>query len=148
MKYNNTLINFEVFFNVVLVVGNQKPVTKGTVKNSLINYSLKNGVEESDLTTVDIFNFIADNLLKYKVSEMALITAWFGDVDAADVDASSAGVLTSGTNEAYFNKIDGLWSLVTCEMLLTKINNIQVIGCLTLFQYNNRVYFFHPVRVR
>jgi len=81
-------------------------------KDSFINYGLKNGVEESDLTNVDFFNYISDVLLKYKVTEAVLRTAWFGDTSAADVDASPAGVLTSGTNTAYFNKIDGLWKQI------------------------------------
>ena len=34
---------------------------------------------------------------------------WFSDVDAADVNASPPGVLTAGTDPAYFNKINGFW---------------------------------------
>ena len=82
------------------------------LKDSFVNYSLGNGVQEADLTNVDFFNYIADVLLRYKVSEAALRTAWFSDTAAADVDASPAGVLTSGTNVAYFNKIDGLWKQI------------------------------------
>jgi len=78
-------------------------------KDSFVNYGLKNGVQEADLTDVDLWKYIADVLVGYKVYEMALITAWFGDTSAADVDASPAGVLTSGTDTDYFNKIDGLW---------------------------------------
>jgi hypothetical protein len=82
------------------------------LKPSFINYSLKNGVEEADLTSVDFFNYVADVLLKYKVYEAALRLAWFGDTAADDVDASPAGVLTSGTNPDYFNKLDGFWKQI------------------------------------
>jgi len=82
------------------------------LKESFINYSLNNGANVAELTNVDFFNYVADVLMRYKVSEAALRMAWFGDTAAADVDASPAGVLTSGTNPAYFNKIDGLWKQI------------------------------------
>lgn len=82
------------------------------LKESFINYGLKNGVQEADLTSLDFMNYVADVLLKYKVYEAALRFAWFGDTAAADVDASPAGVLTSGTNVAYFDKIDGFWKQI------------------------------------
>ncbi len=82
------------------------------LKPSFLNYGLKNGVQEADLTSDDFLNYVNDVLLKYAVYEAALRLAWFGDVDAADVDASPAGVLTSGTNPAYFDKIDGFFKQI------------------------------------
>lgn len=78
-------------------------------KDSFANYGMKNGVMEADLSELDLWNYISDDLLAYKVAEMVLVSAWFGDTDAATVSDSPAGVLTAGTNTAYFNKIDGFW---------------------------------------
>jgi len=69
-------------------------------------YGLKVGVAKADLTSTDFFNFIQD-LLSDAMQELVYRLAWFNDVDADDVDGT--GVLTSGTDLAFFNKLNGLF---------------------------------------
>jgi hypothetical protein len=78
------------------------------LKETFFVWGLKKGVEKSDLTSTDFLNFV-EELMVDVIYEAIYRFAWFGDTDAADVDATPAGVLTSGTNAAYFNKINGFW---------------------------------------
>lgn len=66
------------------------------------------GIEVNDLTNTEYFAFILD-LLSVDIPKMILRHAWFGNTAAAAVDASPAGVLTSGTDPDYFNVLNGFW---------------------------------------
>lgn len=74
-------------------------------------WGLKNGIDKYDLTSADFMNFVKERL-EDAIIEAVYRLAWFADVDAADVDASPAGSLTSGVNPAYFNKIDGFFKQI------------------------------------
>lgn len=97
----------EKFWNPEMV-SNRFPFCWDETKDSFFIWGTKNGIEKADLTGTDYLNFIVDRLTP-ALEEEYLRIAWFSDVDAADVNASPAGVLTAGTDPAYFNKIDGLW---------------------------------------
>lgn len=78
------------------------------VKGTFFQWGTKNGVAKEDLTSTDFANFIIERL-EDAMDEMHQRLAWFNDVDAATTTDSPAGVITAGTNLAYFNKIDGAW---------------------------------------
>lgn len=69
-------------------------------------WGLNAGIKKADLTNTDFAMFVVE-LVADALNECVLRNAWFGDVDADNV--SGGGVITNGTNLAYFNKIDGLW---------------------------------------
>lgn len=68
----------------------------------------KNGIDAPDLSGTDFANFIEDRLSD-ELYESVLRHAWFGDIDAATVSDSPAGVMTAGSDVDYWNCIDGLW---------------------------------------
>lgn len=69
-------------------------------------WGLNAGIKKADLTNTDFAEFVVD-LVADALMESVLRFAWFGDTDADEV--SGGGIITDGTNLAYFNKIDGLW---------------------------------------
>jgi hypothetical protein len=69
-------------------------------------WGLNSGIKKADLTGTDFALFVVD-LIVDALAECVLRNAWFGDTDADTY--ANAGVITNGTNLAYFNKIDGLW---------------------------------------
>ena len=75
---------------------------------SMAKLSRKLGIEVNDLTSTEYFAFILD-LLAVDIPKMLLRHAWFGNTAAATVSASPAGVLTTGTDPAYFNVLNGFW---------------------------------------
>lgn len=74
-------------------------------------WGLKNGIDKYDLTSTDFLNFVQERM-QDAILESVYRFVWFGDKNAAAVDASPAGSLTSGTNPAYFNKINGLFQQI------------------------------------
>lgn len=78
------------------------------INTTLIKLALKLGVNVNDLTNTAYFAFLQD-LLSVDIPKMILRHAWMGNQDAMAVDGSPAGVLTSGTDEDYFNVINGFF---------------------------------------
>ena len=75
------------------------------VKDTFFQYGSKNGIAREDLTGTDFANFIVDRL-EDSMEEMHHRLAWFNDTGAL---ITPAGVITAGTDLAYFDKIDGAW---------------------------------------
>jgi hypothetical protein len=92
-------------------VSNNLPSCWTDLMNSFFIYGTNNGIKKGDLTKTDYWMFILERMTDAVIEEVFRII-WFSDTAAADVDASPAGVLTSGTDPAYFNKIDGLWKQI------------------------------------
>lgn len=69
-------------------------------------WGTKKGVDKADLTSTDFLVFI-EELLADALIETYLRVAWFNDKDAELVD--DGGVITDGTDLAFFNRIDGFW---------------------------------------
>lgn len=92
-------------------VSNNLPSCWTDLMDSFFIYGTNNGIKHGDLTKTDFWNFLLERMTD-AVTEEVFRIVWFSDTAAADVDASPAGVLTSGTNPAYFNKIDGLWKQI------------------------------------
>lgn len=74
-------------------------------------WGMNNGVKKSDLTSTDFANFLEDRLGD-AITEAVFRLAWFGDTAAANYNDSPAGVLKNGTDEAYFNSINGLFKQI------------------------------------
>src|SRR3989304_896288 len=106
----NTITMSQKYWQPV-TVSNSLPTCWPDLLASFWIYGTQNGIKKSDLTKTDYFNFIVERYKDALIEEVLRI-AWFGDVNAADVNASPAGQLTAGTDAAYFNKIDGLWKQV------------------------------------
>jgi len=73
--------------------------------DTLMKLAVKCGVELYDLTKTEIFTFI-ENILEKDIAKMVFRHAWFGDQAAA---IWPVGVLTPGTDPAFFNVINGFW---------------------------------------
>lgn len=71
-------------------------------------WGLKNGVNKSDLTTGDFFNFISQ-VIGVSMNESWLRLAWFGDTGALHYNTSPAGVITNAVDLGYFTPINGFW---------------------------------------
>lgn len=81
------------------------------IEETFFIWATKNGLEKSDLTATDFALYVED-LLSTELIETWMRIAYFNDVDAANYDDSPAGVITNGTNLAFFNKIDGIWKQI------------------------------------
>jgi hypothetical protein len=73
--------------------------------DTLMKLAVKCGVDLYDLTKTEIFTFILD-ILQKDIRKMILRNAWFGDKNAA---VFPLGNLTPGTDNTFFNVIDGFW---------------------------------------
>lgn len=73
--------------------------------DTLMKLAIKCGVDLYDLTKTEIFTFIL-NILSKDISKMVFRHAWFGDQNAAQLPA---GILTPGTDPAFFNVINGFF---------------------------------------
>jgi hypothetical protein len=80
-------------------------------------WGLNKGIARKDLTTTDFNEFVSQRIEEALVEDMLRIV-WFNDTAHDDVDASPAGVLTSGTDLADYTIIDGLWSQIYDEVAL------------------------------
>lgn len=69
-------------------------------------WGTKNGIEKADLTATDFVLYI-EELLKTELVETYMRIAYFNDLDAELV--TDGGVVTDGTDLAFFNRIDGIW---------------------------------------
>ena len=72
---------------------------------------MKDGVQRQDATQGDFANFVTEQIMN-GMTESLWKVMFFGDTDAATVDASPAGDLTSGTDETLFTCHDGVWKQV------------------------------------
>jgi hypothetical protein len=69
-------------------------------------WGTKNGIDKADLTATDFLLYI-EELLATELIETYIRIAYFNDTDAELVD--DGGVITDGTDLAFFNRIDGIW---------------------------------------
>jgi hypothetical protein len=76
------------------------------LENTMVVYSMNQGVERADLTTTDYMAIVVDILVK-AIKKMIWRFLWFSDVDAENV--SNGGVITNGIDITYFDLLDGFW---------------------------------------
>lgn len=81
------------------------------LRETFFVWGLKKGINKPDLSGTDFWLFLED-LLADAVEEAILRLAWFGDRDAANTNASPAGIISPGTDVDYFNPIDGFWKQI------------------------------------
>lgn len=87
---------------------------------------LKNkGVKESDWTGTDIVDFIVKRVTE-AMDEDILRIAWFNDKNAANVDDSVPGVITSGVSLTDYTIIDGFWKQIFAICSTTPARLISV----------------------
>lgn len=91
--------------------GDRIPFCAADLEDQFIVWGMNIGTRRPDLTDTDYADFIAE-LVSDAMLESLYRVVWFGDVDAADVDASPAGQLTSGTDETLFTCHDGFWKQI------------------------------------
>ena len=87
---------------------------------------LKNkGVKESDWTGTDIVDFIVKRVTE-AMDEDILRIAWFNDKNAANVDDSVPGVITSGVSLTDYTIIDGFWKQIFAICATTPARLVSV----------------------
>jgi hypothetical protein len=103
----NTVTNSEKFWDPA-TVSDRLPFCWTELKETFFVWGLKKGIEKGDLTSTDLLIYL-EELVQDAIVETAYRLAYFGDKDHATVTDSPAGVLTTGTDLAYFNKINGFF---------------------------------------
>lgn len=103
----NGITNTEKFWDPA-TISDRLPFCWTDLKETFFIWGLNKGIAKGDLTSTDLLIYL-EELVKDAIVETVYRLAYFGDKDAADVDASPAGVLTSGTDVLYFNKINGFF---------------------------------------
>lgn len=78
------------------------------LEDSVALYASNNGVARPDLTGTEYANYVID-ILNEAISDALYRLVYFNDEDAANADATPAGVITPGVNTKYFNVINGIW---------------------------------------
>ena len=76
------------------------------LKETFWIWGTKNGIAKADLTATDFLLYI-EELLSTELIETWMRIAYFNDTDAETV--TDGGVITDGTDLAFFNRIDGIW---------------------------------------
>lgn len=74
-------------------------------------WGLNKGIKRNDLTNTDFAEFLMERI-DPALAEDTLRITWFNDTDAANVDDSPAGIITSGVDVSDYNMIDGLWKQI------------------------------------
>ncbi len=83
------------------------------LKTTAAAYALRTGTAQPDFTNTDYMAIVVE-VLTIAMKEMLWRIVWFSDTAAADI--TGGGVLTDGTDEDYFNLIDGLWKQMTTQV--------------------------------
>lgn len=78
------------------------------LENTLGVYSKKWGGNPDNLEGTD-YMALVETLITNAITEMFWRITWFGDVDAANLNDSPAGVITNGKDPKFVNLIDGFW---------------------------------------
>lgn len=83
------------------------------LKSTAAVYSLKTGTSQPDFTNTDYMAIVTE-VLATAMLEMLWRLVWFSDTDAADI--TGGGLLTDGTDEDYFNLLDGFWKQIDTQV--------------------------------
>jgi hypothetical protein len=104
----NAIVNTQKFWNPAMVSDRFESCWTD-LKSTFFLYGTKKGIEKYDLTGTDFLNFV-EELVTDAIQEAIYRIAWFGDTGALNV--VDGGVITNGTDLAYFNKINGFWKQI------------------------------------
>lgn len=111
-------------YQEVGVVNSQKRWTLGdwnipikicyeALKDTIAEYTLKQGTEIGDLTSTEFMSYIIRPALERQMKRMIWRFAWFGNVDAKNI--ADGGVLKAGVNKALFTTCDGLFKRIFAQ---------------------------------
>lgn len=103
----NTVTNTEKFWDPAYVSDRLAFCWKD-LQGTFFIWGAKKGIAKGDLTSTDLLIYL-EELVKDAIIETVYRLAYFGDTAAANYNSSPAGVVTNGTDLAYFDKIDGIW---------------------------------------
>lgn len=103
----NTVPMTEKFWDPA-TISSRLPFCWTELKETFFIWGLKKGIDKGDLTSTDLLIYL-EELVKDAIVETVYRLAYFGDKDASLVTDSPAGLLTAGSNVAYFNKINGFY---------------------------------------
>lgn len=81
------------------------------LEGNFMVYAKKLGLDQADLTGTEWASFLAERTSDGMLED-AFRIVWFNDKDAANVDDSPAGAITSGVDVDDYNIIDGLWKQI------------------------------------
>lgn len=103
----NTVTNTEKFWDPAYVSDRLAFCWKD-LQGTFFIWGAKKGIAKGDLTSTDLLIYL-EELVKDAIIETVYRLAYFGDTSAANYNSSPAGVITNGTDLAYFDKINGIW---------------------------------------
>jgi len=103
----NSVTNTEKFWNPAYVSDRLAFCWKD-LQGTFFIWGAKKGIAKGDLTSTDLLIYL-EELVKDAIIETIYRLAYFGDTSSANYNSSPAGVITNGTDLAYFDKIDGIW---------------------------------------
>lgn len=78
------------------------------LEDTFFVWSKQRGLNEPDLTGTDFASFLVERITD-AMAEDAQRIAWFGDKDAASIDDTPTGKLSTGVSALDYNVIDGFW---------------------------------------
>lgn len=103
----NTVTNTEKFWDPAYVSDRLAFCWKD-LQGTFFIWGTKKGIAKGDLTSTDLLIYL-EELVKDAIIETVYRLAYFGDTSAANYNSTPAGVITNGTDLAYFDKINGIW---------------------------------------
>ena len=103
----NTITNTQKFWNPAYVSDRLAFCWKD-LQGTFFIWGAKKGIAKGDLTATDLLIYL-EELVKDAIIETIYRLAYFGDTSATNYNGTPAGVVTNGTDLAYFDKIDGIW---------------------------------------
>lgn len=94
------------------------------LENTAAQYVLRQGVNYYDLTNTDYMNIVAE-VLESAIYDFLWRVVWFSDTEAANVGTGD-GVITAGTDVAFFNLIDGLFKQLDEQVTLNPAQGVTI----------------------
>ena len=122
--------------------------------------TFKNGVDRHDMRDTEVFQLFIDRF-ELAIQKMYWRLAFMADKDAANVDDSPAGYITSGVDVKLFNVCDGLFKKLTTiigthpTQRITITQNAQATSALqnstmwaaNALAYANAIYYTAPIDI-
>jgi hypothetical protein len=131
------------------------------IKGTIAELSLKKGVNYHDMTDTEYLDLF-EEALEIAINEMYWRIVWYGDKDAACIDDSPAGYITSGVDCDLLNMIDGLWKrartiigttpaqriTIAANALTTTADQNAAFTKALALEYANNIYFNAPIEIQ
>jgi hypothetical protein len=95
------------------------------LEDSFMVYAKQRGIDYADITPTEVAAFIVDRMTDGGIED-ALRIVWFNDKNAANVDDSTPGLITSGVSVADYNIINGLWNQIFAIVTATPARRFTI----------------------